>query len=287
MKWYNALALGLNPNPFVCSVEGALAGDSTGGGSGKTVTPASANAATAGDDDLGDDAASTSKGDKNRTFSQDEVSRIVAEERRKLKGEIRTRLTELERLQKSAHESEEQRAELTTQLDKLNTELMSVEERRKKESELERAKAKEEIDKHTKSAQMWEGKFKSKMINEAVIRAVEPFAHVPSHFLPLIAPDAVLDEVMDKDGKPTGEYSVKVKAIETINGQPHQVLLPIEEFVKHLRENKDYEYMFRSKRAGGTGAGVPAGSPSGRSPEGMSRQEKIAEGLRQQKLAQQ
>ena len=193
---------------------------------------------------------------KGKTFTQDELNKIVGEERRKQKTANDKLATELEALKNKASLSAQEREELELRVESLRSEHMTKEELAKQEKDKLDKKYKGELDTKTKEAETWRAKYTQSTINRSITdAAIATEAFSPKQIVAQLAANARLVEELDENNKPTGDFVAKVRITDKgKDGKDVTLDLPVLEAVKRMSEQDDFANLFKGKGTGGTGS---------------------------------
>lgn len=212
-----------------------------------------------------------------QTFTQDQLNKFLADDRRKHQEQIKTTVTQLEELKKTAQMSDQQRLELETRIETLNSSLMTTEER----SKADLAKKDKELQGVsqvlTKERDTWKTQYASEVITNKILKAASEHKAVSAdQMLDLLMPKTRLVEVLDTDGKTVKGYIPKAK-IKTVNdkGEEIELDLTIEETMKRLKEMPErYGNLFDGGVKGGLGGAgsTNAGGTSGANLTDLAKQ---------------
>jgi len=197
----------------------------------------------------------------NKTFKQDDVNRLLADERRKQQAATRKALDELEAIKAKADLTDAERADLETRMETMRNEFLTKEELAKKEHDKLTRKHTEETGKLTAERDTWQQRFTTSTIQRSITdAAVASKAFSPKQIVALLQPDTKLEEALDGDGKPTGELVAKVQFSDVgKDGKPVTLNLTVEEAVKRMAEMDEYANLFRASGVGGVGGTRSAG----------------------------
>lgn len=203
---------------------------------------------------------------KKTTFTQEDVNKFLAEEKRKAKAQSEKLAMELEALKGKANLSAQEREELEGRIEALRTDYMTKEELLKQEKEKESKKYKTELDAKTKEAEAWRNRFTQDRINRSITdAAVSEKAFSPKQIVAQLAANARLVEVLDDANKPTGDFVAKVKITDKDkDGKDITLDLTVHEAVKKMSEQEDFANLFQGKGTGGAGGQNRGG---GRAPD--------------------
>lgn len=202
------------------------------------------------------EAAEKEAGEKaGKKFSQDDVNKIVAEEKRKTQAAQAKLVTELEAMRNKANLTASEREEIEQRLESVKSEFMTKEELLKQEKAKSEKKLKEDLDAKSKEAENWRGRFTQSTITRSITdAAVASDAFSPKQIVAQLAPNTRLVDVLGEDNKPTGEFVAKVK-ITAKDKDNKDITLDLEvgEAVKKMSEQDEFANLFKGKGTGGTG----------------------------------
>ena len=147
--------------------DGGAGGGDTGGGAG------------------GDDA--------GKVFSQGEVNRMLADDRRKHKAQTEKAIGELEALKTKASLTETERKDLESRIDTMKSELLTKEQLAKKEKDRLEKLHKKDVETLTSERDTWKTKYTTSTIKRAITdEAVTAKAFVPEQIIAMLYPDTRL-----------------------------------------------------------------------------------------------
>jgi hypothetical protein len=211
-------------------------------------------------------AAEEAEKNKGKTFTQDDVNKFVAEEKRKMKAQADKLVTELEAMRSKANITTQEREEIEQRLESVKSEFMTKEELLKQEKVKTEQKLKTDLETKTREADTWKTKFTQSTITRSIVdAAITSEAYNPNQIVAQLAPNTRLVEVLGEDNKPTGEFVAKVKITEKDkDGKDVTLDLPVAEAVKKLSDQDSFANLFKGKGAGGTGSQNRGG---GRAPD--------------------
>ena len=196
--------------------------------------------------------AAAAKGGK---FTQEDVNRLLADEKRKHEARTRKAIDELEAIKARATLTDQERTELETRLDNMKNELLTKEEMAKKELEKNTRKFTEELTKTTAERDAWQQRFSDSTIQRTITdAAIATKAINARQVIAILRPDTRLVEALDADGKPTGEMIAKVEFSDVDkDGKPVTLDLTVAEAVKRMSELEEYANLFKADGVGGAG----------------------------------
>lgn len=234
--------------------------DDSGAAGGSTATAdTGGDAGGAGGYESGD----SSDGANKTSFTQDELNRILADDRRKHQEQVKKALKEVEALRSKAKLTAEERSALDKRVQTLQDELLTKEELAKKEKERLQKEAHQKIKTLESERDSWRDRYTNSSIRRAITDAsVKNNAFNPSQIVALLQGDTRLVEELDDQGSPTGRFRPKVR-FEDVGDDGSTITLDLspEDAVKRMRELPDYLNLFKGEGKGGLGSN---NQPSGK-----------------------
>lgn len=208
----------------------------------------------------GDGNTDPNKDKKPETFTKEQVDQLVADKIKETEKALKTKLTntvnELQALQQKQSLTAEDRAELETRLNTLQSELMTKEELAKQQAEKLKKEKEEEVKKTSSERDHWKNRYVDTSIQRSLTDAAAKHdAYNPSQIVSILRGNTKLVEVIGEDGKPTGEFVAKATVRVISDGKPKDLEMDVDQAVKTLKEQDDYANLFKGKGTGGTGGG--------------------------------
>lgn len=202
------------------------------------------------------------KDDKTtKTFTQDQVNKMLAEDRRKHASRTQKAIDELNALKERANITANERAELESRIEEMSNQLLTKEELAKKDLAKAEKKSKEIQESLTVDRDFWKNRYTQETIDRAIIgAAVEHNAFNPEQIVAMLGPHTRLVEESDDEGKPNGQYATIVKFADTDDeGKPITLDLSVKDAVKRMTEIDKFLNLFKTEGQGGLGAHSKAG----------------------------
>jgi hypothetical protein len=202
-----------------------------------------------------------------KTFTQDDVNRIVAADRRKLEEALKKTEKQYQELLASQSLTEQERKALQANLEMVQGQLRSKEEQlllEKKQVEEAYAGKLQEME---KKATHFETMYRDSTIERALQdAAVKHEAWSPSQVVSLLRGQTkMLEETDPKTGKLTGKYKpvVEMQALNTTTGEMETKAYTPDDAVRKMKDTPDiWGNLFRSGVVSGIGAGTATGGLS-------------------------
>ncbi len=226
------------------------------------------------------------KANPNQTFTQEQVNKMLAEDRRKHKAQVDKHVSELEQLRKSKSLSDQERAGLTTKIEELQNSVLTKEQRAAKEQEKLKNDLKTTTEQLTADRDGWKNRFHTTQIKQAITsEAATHKAFDSDALIAILGPSTRLVELHDDANQPTGEFVPKTKFKDrNKEGQEVVLDLTVPEVVSRMKELPKYGYLFETTAQAGVGANTRAGG-RGVDPADMTpsqyREWRVKEGLNQ------
>lgn len=214
-----------------------------------------------------------------KTFTQEELNAIVAEERRKSQVQIQKQIKQLEDLQKSKSLSEKDREGLQSKIEELQNSMLTKEQLAAKDRERLEKAYQTEKESLVKERDTWQTRFVSSTINQAIVgEAMKAKAFDPDAMIALLGPNTRVAEDMDEEGKGLNTFTPKVKYTDAdAEGKRIILDLTVEQAIKRMKDTPKYGYLFESTATGGLGAAPGATKVGKVSYKDMSHEQYLAE----------
>ncbi len=216
----------------------------------------------AGDPPAPDAAAAAAKGAGALTFSQEDVNRFMAEERRKGQKNNEKTIADLKKLTDDSNITTKQKEELSGRITQLQNEYLTKEEQQKRQSAEQNAEFQKSMDSVTKERDLWKSRHTTSTIVGALQNAaVQSNAFNPDQVVALLQSKTRLVETLDSEGNPTGLLEPRVAVrIKDKDDVEKDVEVPVTEAVKQLVEQPDrYGNLFKDSATGGVGGTTRSG----------------------------
>lgn len=191
-------------------------------------------------------------GDSGKTFTQEELNKILAEDKRKHQEKIKTLEASYQELLENQNLTKEERDKLQARLEDVQKAQLTKEQR----AELERKKMEESynnrLEEALKSASHWENLYKESTVDRSLQdAAMSADAFNPQQIIGLLKPMTTLKE---EDGKLVP--MIDFPDVSEKDGKPINTLRTPEDAVKRMRElPKMWGNLFKSNVVSGVGAG--------------------------------
>ncbi len=204
----------------------------------------------------GDGKGDGNKGD-DKTFSQEQVNTILAEEKRKMQDRQRVVVSELEALKKNSALTVKEKDGLEKRLEELKTQHMTAEERARRAEEMAEKKRSGEVETLSGERDVWRKRHAKLVVDTAIINAAVTHKAIrPDQIIAMVQPKTRLVETLDNDGKPTGDHEPRV-ALPDKNKDGEDIVLDltVDEAVKRMKEMEQHGNLFNGGKTGGLGSG--------------------------------
>ena len=197
-----------------------------------------------------------------KSFTQEDVNKFLAEDRRKHE-DTKTKLTnELKALQGRSNLTAEELASLNSRLEDVNNKYMTETELLKSENSKLKKSLDEDIKKIASEKEHYQNRFTKSTIHRSITDAASvEGAYNSKQVIALLESDSRLVDIVGEDGKPTGDVEVMVKLrTRDDKGKPVTLDLQVEKAVKRLKEDEAYHNLFKGTGTGGIGSHNRSGS---------------------------
>lgn len=196
-----------------------------------------------------------------RTFTQDEVNAMLANNKRELQKKNEELATQLETLKSSSTLTAQEKADLEARIDQLRNEHLSEAQKLQNAVAASEKKYKTDTENLGKERDTWKNQFQSSLIETAIrAGASKHVAASADQMLALYGHKAKVVELLDDAGKPTGKFEVRllVKQEDAKTKQDVEVELPMVEAIGELRKRPENFNLFLTD--GKPGAGLLNGN---------------------------
>ena len=202
---------------------------------------------------------------ETKTFTQEEVNSFLAKEKRKTQDAQKQLASQLQEYKKTAELSTEEKTELEKQIEDLQKQYMTAEERARQTSEKITKKFKKDLEALESERNSWKDRYTRSTIDAAIAQAaVTNKAIAVEQIAAMLRPSAKLAEKLDEAGKPTGMYEPRVEFQDLDRDEkPITLDLTVNEAVKRMTELPQYGNLFKGNKAGGIGGSGGTGKKMG------------------------
>lgn len=202
-----------------------------------------------------EEAAAVKKAAESKTFTQEDVNRILAADRRKSEEKLNKTLEELEAQRAKSSLTATERSELDNTIEGLKESLMTKAQLAEKESAKAKKVHEKQVTELSESSKKWQTLYTDSTIERAIVDAASSGpnkAFNTSQVVAILGPNTRLVEALDDDGEKTGSLVPMVKFNDTDkDGKPVTLDLAVSAAVKRMRELDEYANLFESEGTGG------------------------------------
>jgi len=221
----------------------------------------------ASDKAAADAAAEAAKNNPPKTFTQEDLNKILAKEKRMYEERNQKLINDLKAIQDSATMTVQEKEALEARIEDLQKATMTKEEL----AQREQAKAKKQYEDNLKALEVEATSWKSRYTKETIARsildeAVKSEAYAPEQLVELLGTRSKLAPVLGDDGKPTNEFVTKISFDDVDQDQKSVTLeLTVSETLKRMKEIPNrFGNLFKSNvNSGAGGANNGAGYKPG------------------------
>jgi hypothetical protein len=214
-----------------------------------------AAAKAAADKAAADKAAAAANGDKI-TMTQDELNKMMADNRRKLTTQNQELVEQLKKMRDETQMTAQQKDELELRIEQIQEQYMSKEELAKREAAKQSKVHQKAVETLTGERDSWRKMYSESTIERALYDAsVKGEAVRPEQIVAMLGQTTHLSEVLDAAGHPTGAYAPTVKFNDVdADGKAVTLELAPEDAIKRMKELPEaYGNLFRGTASGGLG----------------------------------
>ncbi len=192
-----------------------------------------------------------------KLFTQDEVNRIAAENKRALQAANKQHLAELEQLRKAKGLTEKEKDALTSRIEELQASMMTKEELARKDANKQKREYEEKLKEVTGQRDYFQQLFQDSTIEREISDAATASgAYNSRQVVNLLKQSARLVEVTDEDGNVIpGKHAVKIKLSDKDAAGKATVLdLDVPEALKRMKDdNEQWGNLFKNNLTAGLG----------------------------------
>jgi hypothetical protein len=194
---------------------------------------------------------------KAKTYSQEDMDKLLGEERRKGNEAARAAMSELEALKPKLNMTKQERDEMDARIKELNTRLMTNEEIAAQEQAKLRKAHEDTVAELTSKAEKWQRQFTDAAIERSITdAAVVHDAYNPSQVVSLLRTKTRLVPKLDSEGNATGQFEPMVQLdAPGADGEIKSLELSPGEAVKRMRDMDGSLNLFKGTGVGGLGSG--------------------------------
>lgn len=203
----------------------------------------------------------------NKTFTQQDVDKIVVSRVKKLKEQLQTTESQYERLLKNQNLSVQERGELQNELESVQAQLRTREEQARYEAKKRETEFKTTLDSTKAEAEQYRSLFENQTRDNAIMSAaVQHDAYNPEQFISVLGPRTKIVEEVNEHGEKTGRLVPRVEVrVVGDDGTTSTELRPVEDAVAQMKDEPEkYGNLFRSNVASGIGEGSNPSASGGR-----------------------
>lgn len=192
----------------------------------------------------------------NQTFTQEDVNKFLAEDRRKHQSQLKKMETRLNEVLETKGLNEQEKESLEQSLEDVRKQLRTKEEQAAHEKKKLESQYQSQLKEATESAQKWQSRYEDSTITRALQdAAVKGEAFQSSQIVTLLRSNTSLSEGEDGDNKVIVEFN-------DTNEKGEQVTLTLspDEAVERMRESPEtYGNLFKSNVVSGIGGNSATG----------------------------
>jgi hypothetical protein len=198
---------------------------------------------------------------KGKTFTQEQMNAILAEDRRKHKTQQQKTLDELNALKAQTDIGGANAAEYEAKLEELQNSLLTNEQLAKREKDKMDKRHEKELGELKENYDKLNKKYTSETIIRAITDAsVTNKAFSPEQIVAILGPNTRLAEVLDDSGEKTGLVTPKIKFDDADkDGKPVTLDLTPDEAIKRMKEIDKFANLFQGEGVSGLGGSTRSG----------------------------
>lgn len=203
---------------------------------------------------------------KEKKFSQEDVNKMVATDRKKLGDQNKQLADQLEKAKQAAGLTQQEKDTLQEQIESLQKTYMSKDELQKQELEKRNKTETEEKKKLTEDRDNWRTQYSGLYIKGEITQAsLLHKAFNVEQMVDYLLPRTKLEPEIGEDGKPTGQHiPMTTLNVPDDKGKTQSLQLSVNDAVKKMRELPErFGNFFQAEGSGGTGTMNGSGSGGG------------------------
>ncbi len=198
-----------------------------------------------------------SEGNEPKTFTSEQVEKLLKEEKTKSQVERTNMVQQLEEIQQTSTLNEQQRKELEDQVTALREASMTTEERAKSALARKEQEYSGKLVTTENERDGWKDKYTQTRINNALLSAANSNELKPFHsddIVNALGNNTFLKELVDDLGKKTGEFTVLVKFDDIDkDGKTTVVEMDPGQVVSKMSKMTRWSHLFQSSKISGSG----------------------------------
>lgn len=182
-----------------------------------------------------------------KTFTQDEVNKMMAEHKRTLQTQNSELVKQLEELRSNVNLTAQQRDELDSRIQALQQQHLTKEQQLQAELEKTTKKYKTELETTSAEAKRWLTNYNNVLVENAVTQgAVKHNAASAKQILAIIGPQVKVVEEVDDKGQGTGKFvpKITVTTVDAKTKKPVQIEVDVVEGIGKMREDPEFANLF-------------------------------------------
>lgn len=199
---------------------------------------------------------------EGKSFTQDDVNRMLAADRRKSEDKLKKTLDELEAQRAKSSLSAEERSELDSTIENLQSALMTDKQLADKDKDKSKKAHEKALVELSDSRNQWQNLYTESTIERAITDASSTGpnkAFNNTQVVAILKPKTRLVEELNSDGEKTGKLVPMVKFDDVDkDGKPVTLDLAVSAAVKRMRELDEYLNLFEGDGPGGMGSTTKA-----------------------------
>lgn len=213
-----------------------------------------------------------------KTFTQEDVNKIVIQRNKSLKSQYQKLEGQYQNLLKEKNLTQEQRTQLESDLQNVQAQLRTREEQARHEAKQRELKFGETLKEKENQANYYKNLYETSTIEREITQAASKHdGYNPQQFISLVAPRTKVVEELNEQGEKTGRLVARVEStIKGEDGSPKTVQLTVDEAISQMKEDDSFANLFKSNVARGIGSGTDNNAGGRIDPSKMTTEEYIA-----------
>lgn len=204
------------------------------------------------------------------TFTQEQVNKMMADHKRSLQKEREDLVKQLEQHRDTANLTAQEKQALEERIANLSQQHLTEAQKLQAELETTKKKLKTETESLVEDSRKWKESYEKLLVTNSILTgAATHQAANKSQLEAMLLPKAKVVEVVGEDGKPTGNFAVKLPmtVIDAKTKQPVTLDVDMIEAIGKMREDKENANLFLFDGKVGLGGNNDSINSGGKGPD--------------------
>jgi hypothetical protein len=216
-------------------------------------------------------------GNADQTFTQDQLNRILADDRRKHQQKYSALEKQMQSLAEDKNLEQQQREELQASLEEIQAQRRTKEQQIAHDAQKAKREYEERLKKAEEDAKNFRTMYEDTVVTNALMMAADPEEVTNRDLIVrLLKPQTAIRDITDEDGKPTGQKAplVELEDVDVTTGKRITTLRTPEDALARMKElPTQYGGLFRANVVSGIGSGTATDGVKSGSGDGLDLSE--------------